>query len=227
MEDIINELVSCLNLQEDEPVAEPQDADSPQHPSEERKKVTFSQLEEHGMTKTRTIYIYKKEPSVLNSVDSFKPLAGIVVEKLDKTFEFQMVHRKEGKRFGCRPLLFLDERGEEHCGMWCSNVALNQRVEHVYSDFSDVQKKACMAAVAIPLKCVVEENDPRASKYYVLTNWWKERDRNNNYVFPTLDPHLYGGVPSPNDEDLLRMAADCPVGLNQELGPETEELGEI
>ena len=208
VEDIINELVGSLNLQDEV------EDDPPNGSTEERKKVTFSELEEQGMRKTRTIYVYKKEAAARQSlaIEWNKPVAGIVVQKKDNSFEFQIVYRKEGKRFGCRPLLFQDRiDGEERCGMWCSSAVLDEHTEHVFNDFSQVQDAAGMAAVALPLKYVVDKDDPCAAKRYVITNWWKERDRNNDYIFPVLDNMLHRNVPNPEDQELLREASVPPV----------------
>ena len=224
--DVLNELVtSTLNALEIEENVAQED-----HNNEEgvRRKVTFNELEEHGMTKDRTIYVYKKEERARNSIHDnsalCKPLAGIVVEKGENEFQFQIVYRKAGKMFGCRPLLFDDKNGEDICGMWSASVSFDDETEHTYREFSDIQAVAKMAAVAIPLKYVMGIGRSCSNKYHVITNWWKERNKDNQYQFPSLDPRLYGNLVDPRDSDLLRQAskrAPSSSGRRRRKDPES------
>lgn len=50
---------------------------------------------------------------------------------------------------------------------------------------------AKMSAVAIPLKFVLQAEHADRLKYCVITNWWKERDKHGDYLFPKLDFSLY------------------------------------
>ena len=56
----------------------------------------------------------------------------------------------------------------------------------------EIYELAKMATVAIPHSYAVGKKDgPSSSKYCVVTNWWKERDREGKYKLPTLDKSLY------------------------------------
>jgi hypothetical protein len=50
-----------------------------------------------------------------------------------------------------------------------------------------IQNIAKMSAMAIPLRFALGKNHPDANKYCVITNWWRERNRQGIYGYPTLD----------------------------------------
>jgi hypothetical protein len=54
-----------------------------------------------------------------------------------------------------------------------------------------IQNIAKMSAMAIPLRFALGKNHPDANKYCVITNWWRERNRQEIYGYPTLDFDLY------------------------------------
>ena len=71
--------------------------------------------------------------------------------------------------------------------------------------FSDIQLSAKMTVVAIPLRYILGDDHPHANKFYVMTNWWKERMADGAYDMPRLSAQLY--YENTSEEDLLAMAA--------------------
>ena len=151
----------------------------------EHKRVQFSALEELGMTKTRTIHVYRNRDSMNEAIDKRKPLAGIVQvttseDTGETAFEFQIVYRKPVKQFARRKVTFDDANGVSYHGMWCSEMKVDSNEESYQStvSFKDIQVAAGHSAVAIPLWYVVGKAHANANKCYVITNWWKERMSN-------------------------------------------------
>jgi hypothetical protein len=167
-------------------------------------KTRFTETEVQGMSKTKTIHVYRKEEKVKAAIETKKPLAGIVTYEQGR-FEFQIVYRKPVKRFGVRTVQFNDNSGVTFHGMWAAEIAIKDECRE-YAAFKEIQTVAKMAAVAIPLRYVLNTKDPKSGKYCVLTNWWKYRTRNGGYELPTLNASLYGA----------RWGAGQPPFMNQE-----------
>ena len=91
--------------------------------------------------------------------------------------------------------------------MWCSEMRVDSKEESYPStvSFKDIQVAAGHSSVAIPLWYVVGKEHADANKYYVITNWWKERMSTGRYELPTLDSSLYNT--EEDLEELLRQAA--------------------
>ena len=157
----------------------------------------FSNTEILGMTKERTIYIYRNERILDEAILATKPLAGIVEVNKDDTgktaFEFKLVFRKPVKEFACRQVKFDDQNGIFYHGMWCTGVNVQNKIAQSTNSFADIQAAAKLAAVAIPLWYVIGKNKPDSNKYCVITNWWKYRMSDGWYRLPTLDASMYGG----------------------------------
>ena len=188
----------------------------------EEQDAHFTVNEAMGMTKKRTIYVYRNERQLDEAIKEKKPLAGIVeVTQVDgKTaFEFQLVFRKPVKQFARRQVEFDDATGLFFHGLWCANVTVNKDVCKTTDQFSEIQKAAKLAAVALPLWYVIGKDHPDSNKYCVITNWWKYRMRDGWYRLPTLDPTLYGGEFNPVEEEDDVVANVRVVG-----GMETGEL---
>jgi hypothetical protein len=56
------------------------------------------------------------------------------------------------------------------------------------------KKESKLSAVEVPLRYGVGDANENSSKYCVITNYWRVRNCSGQYVLPTLDPSLYGGV---------------------------------
>lgn len=156
---------------------------------------TFTQNELRGMWKKKTVYIYPSEVAVKEALSSTKPMAGMVVLTEDDEstgFEFQIVFRKPKKLFGRFVLNFNDQKGIMFHGQWCADLSLGAELDTI-EGLSNVISMAKMAAVALPLKYVVDNRDKegKGKKYCVVTNWWKVRMRNGRYNLPRLDHTLY------------------------------------
>jgi hypothetical protein len=169
-----------------------------------------TQVEDDAMFKAKTIYIYRSESLLDECIAWRKPIAGLLqtVEKTDgsneKAFEFLTVFRKPIKQFAHRVLKFDDSNGLQYHGMWYSPIALCLEHVQVTNHMHDVQHSAKMSAVAIPLHSILGPDHIDASKYCVITNWWKVRINNGHYVLPRLDASLYDNY---DPEDLMSHVA--------------------
>ena len=177
---------------------------------------TTSTNEAHGMTKTRTIFVYRNEQQLNQAIVDNKPLAGVIEVRTsptgEKAFEFQAVFRKPVKLLARRSVKFDDTQGISYHGMWCAKMMVDKE-ESVppTQSFADIQK-ASMAALAIPLWYVIGKKHPDSFKYCVITNWWKQRMSDGSYRLPTLDPGLYGGTTQDDvDEDDDNEELDFPM----------------
>ena len=157
----------------------------------------FSTNETLGMSKKKTIYVYRNENQLNEAISRKKPLAGFVevTKSNGKTaFEFQTVFRKPVKQLACRKVDFDDSQGVIFHGLWCASITVGDEIVRSTESFADIQSAAKLAAVAIPLWYVVGNERPESNKYCVITNWWKYRMQDGWYRMPTLDPSLYGDV---------------------------------
>ena len=155
----------------------------------------FGDNETIGMSKKKTLYIYRNENQLDEAISAKKPLAGIVeVSKRDgKTvFEFELVFRKPVKQFARRLVEFDDSNGVFCHGLWCADISVKEEIVQCTDAFADVQAAAKLAAIAIPLWYILGKQHPNSNKYCVITNWWKYRMQDGWYRLPTLDTSLYG-----------------------------------
>jgi hypothetical protein len=138
-----------------------------------------TQVEDDAMFKATTIYIYRSESLLNECIASRKPMAGLLqtVEKTDgrneKAFEFLRVFRKPVKQFAHRVLKFDDSNGLQYHGMWYSPIALCLEHVQVTNFMHDVQHPEKLSVVANPLHYILGPDHIDASKYCVITNWWK------------------------------------------------------
>ena len=178
-------------------VSDDEDEDDEDDPNLRRRQGEVTDTEDDAMFKKRTIYIYRNENMLNEAVAEGKPIAGILksVEKEggEKAFEFQTVFRKPVKQFARRVLTFNDGDGLQFHGMWYSPVSLEAEHVHVGTTLHEVQDAAKMAAVAVPLHYILGEGHADGDKYCVITNYWKVRLNNGDYLLPTLDPSMYAG----------------------------------
>jgi hypothetical protein len=203
--DILNEVADAMSIPEEEEsslgddsagfgVGEDAEGEGyVQHP-----EAQFSTHEEHGMTKTKTIYVYRNEKHLNDAVAASKPLAGVVEVKTngstgETSFEFQIIFRKPVKQFARRKVVFNDVEGMAFHGLWWAGIQVEQEEESVPStdNFTDIQSAAKLSAIAIPLRYVIGHEKANSNKYCVITNWWKERMSDGGYRLPTLDASLY------------------------------------
>lgn len=168
----------------------------------------FSTNEAHGMTKTKTIYVYRNSEQLNEGILSKKPLAGYVEVNISsdgkKAFEFFTVHRKPVKQFARRRVVFDDKEGLSFHGMWCAKIKVEEEKVPLTSDFTEIQGAAKLSAVALPLWYIIGKNHPDSDKFCVITNWWRYRMSDGTYKLPSLDPELYQSI---SDEELLAQAS--------------------
>ena len=156
----------------------------------------FSTNEAQGMTKKKTIFVYRNKGKLQEAFSKKKPIAGYVeVSQSDgkTSFEFHAVHRKPVKQFVRQKITFDDSTGVHFHGLWCAKIQMKSENVQATGSFTDVQAAAKLAAVAIPLWYVIGKEHPDSSKYCVITNWWKYRMKDGWYRLPSLDESLYGG----------------------------------
>ena len=198
--DILRGLVEVVEeddttTQEADRSSDEDEGDSPANNVED--DACFSTSETLGMTKKRTIYVYRKKEQLLEAYSKKKPIAGYVeVSQGDggeSVFEFRAVYRKPVKLLARQKICFDDAKGVTYHGMWCAPIDMDTENVQCTDSFSTIQAEAKLAAVAIPLLYVLGKEHPHASKYCVITNWWKYRMRDGRYRLPALDESLYGG----------------------------------
>ncbi len=147
---------------------------------------SLKKLPEHGMTKIKTIYIYRNENHLNESVVGRKPISGVVeVTSLpsgETAFEFQMIFRKPVKLFARRKVIFHDEAGINFHGLWWAEIEV-EATESIQSTerFSDIQLSAKLSAVALPLCYIIGPEKADSNKYCVITTWVKDRMSNGSY----------------------------------------------
>ena len=142
------------------------------------------------MKKRKVIYVYRSEATFRRAFAEGKPIAGFV-EATNKACQFKVTFR-QSRGFVKQHLNFNDRKGGYRHSLWCAPLELGDVEEEPISDFSEIQKTARLAAVAIPNSYSVGPGKHDSNKYCVLTNWWKLRQRDGSYCLPTLDPTLYG-----------------------------------
>lgn len=156
--------------------------------------IHFSTNELYGITKGKTIYVYKNEEYLNNCLASLKPIAGIVdISEVDgqASFDFSVVFRKPVKLFAMRKVNFLDGEGLSYHGLWCTKIQVEVEESVATDDFEKIQSSCKLSAVALPLWYLVGKNQPNSDKYCVITNWWKYRMSDGTYRLPLLDRKLY------------------------------------
>ena len=164
----------------------------------------FSANEALGMTKKKTIFVYRNKGKLQEAFLKKKPIAGYVeVSQRDgkTSFEFHSVHRKPVKQFVRQKIAFDDSTGVHFHGLWCAKIQIDWENVKSTGNFTDIQAAAKLAAVAIPLSYVIGKEHLNSDKYCVITNWWKYRMKDGWYRLPCLDESLYGGQYVNNKQD--------------------------
>ena len=185
------DLINALEVDDSESDDEATDEDDSNLKGRRQGEVTDA--EDSAMFKDKTIYVYRKESVLNDSIAHRKPIAGIlqVVTKENgaKAFEFLTVCRKPVKKFARHLLTFNDAEGVHFHGMWYAPIQVAEQHVQVADRFYDIQESGKMAAVAIPLRYT--QPGEHGDKYCVITNWWKVRIKGGDYVLPGLDPSMY------------------------------------
>jgi hypothetical protein len=88
---------------------------------------------------------------------------------------------------------FNDDLGRSFCGMWFAPMLTHDALKGPPSSMAKIKKLSKMAAIAIPLKYSLDpaKNGADCFKYGVITNWWRECNKEGHFVYPGLDPSLY------------------------------------
>jgi hypothetical protein len=246
--DILNEVADALSIPEDEESSSEESSlgddsagsgvdDDQSEGDVQQQETQFSTVEEHGMTKIKTIYIYRNEKHLNDSVAASKPLAGMVevttTDTGETALEFQIIFRQPVKQFARRKVVFNDGEGMAFHGLWWAGIQVEQEEESLppTANFTEIQSAAKLSAIAIPLCYVIGHDKANSNKYCVITNWWKERMSDGCYRLPTLDASLYCHEEPPRDElaEMLAMAGAAGVEAPMDPNDSTarDELAEM
>lgn len=153
---------------------------------------SVSKVEDAGMWKKSTIYIYRNERELNAAAATGRPIAGILQENATGgTFDFVVVFRKPVKQFARRNVVFGDAEGLSFHGMWYAPIQIEEEHIHVTGSLASIKKEAKMSVVAIPLHYIIGEGKADSRKYCVISNWWRTRNYSGVYSLPHLDSSLY------------------------------------
>ena len=164
-------------------------SNSEQLPDEEEEKWS-TPMEDEQMKKARTYYIYKRHSDLREAIDNQKPLSGILLRASDGSPQFYVVYKVPGKHFGWYKVSFNDTEGIKLGGLWYAPLEAEE-ANAPPSSVAEITKLARSSTIAIPLRYACGSGYAHASKYCVLTNWWRERNHMGQYVLPTLSFDLY------------------------------------
>ena len=173
----------------------------------------YSPIEDQQMSKDRTIYIYRNKDALESSLKKKAPISGILIHDQPNTkqaaenddgslLHLYLVYRISSKKqketnnpspFGWFRICFDDKNGEERAGLWYAPILEDPiTIENPPESYEGCTHLAKMAAVAIPLSYAgLPKGHESSSKYCVITNWWKERNKYGRFTFPSLDASLY------------------------------------
>lgn len=155
---------------------------------------TSTAVEEEGMKKGRTIYVYKNEALLDQTIAQSKILSGIVMVDKNENTERKicrvfLLYRKPNKcGIANREVGFLDTQGEIIAGLWYAPIHVAPEGSAIVpTTFKAIQKIAKMSVVCVPNRFT----DSPQLKFCATTNYWRERVRTGNFHLPGLDPNLY------------------------------------
>jgi hypothetical protein len=139
-----------------------------------------------------------------------EPISGIIVREDNSSFVLYCVYRAPNKSFGWAKIDFEDENGYNYGGLYYATIVPDYEVNsNPKQSVDEIKKSAFMSAVAIPMRYAIgggdmtkkdvmsdvdEEHKVHAQKYCVITNWWLERMKHNEYQYPRLDFSMYKSV---------------------------------
>ena len=163
----------------------------------EQDDAVHCEWEDKMMLKDRTVCAFRNELKFDTAYDSKKLFPAIVaIDELDdgrrQVHQVCVVMRLPKKRFGWRKVNFDDDEGCHFNGLCFAPITLGPvTTEDCPQSIHEVQKRAQMAAVLIPLHYVLGADHEDALKHCVITNFWKERQHDGNCTLPGLDFTLY------------------------------------
>ena len=166
------------------------------------RQTSISEVEDAGMWKKSTIYIYRNEAEFNRAIVGGKPIAGILRRQIGSDgFDFYAVMRIPVKQFGMRKVSFDDTNGTKFYGLWYTDmeIATSNDQSLTCNKFEVIQEAAKMSVVAIPLRYILGKDKPDSNKFCVIANWWKVRNSKGEYVLPTLDQDVHGVYPEEPD----------------------------
>lgn len=164
----------------------------------EQAEAEFCDWESKMMEKQKTVYVFRNHEKLLEAADELKPIPCIVTICQNSSgmniYQLYAVCRMPGRSFGWCKMNFKDNEGVSFYGYHCAEMQLDDVDEDTCpQSLHAIQKKAQMAAIAIPLRYVFlhEPLHVDRNKYCVITNWWKERQDDGDFRLPGLDWSLY------------------------------------
>lgn len=154
-------------------------------------------MEDEQMNKARTYFIYKNITAIQDAIDNNKPVSGVLLKAADGGAGMYLIYKKPAKQFGWMTVSFHDDAGVTLCGLWCAPIIFSE-AESPPTSIKQITKLAKMATVAIPLHYTLGRDHDHSYKYCVITNWWRERNREGRYVFPSLAFDMYRATEETN-----------------------------
>jgi hypothetical protein len=150
-------------------------------------------MEDDEMSKARTIYLYRNQEELQTAIDNHDPIATIVIKGDYGEPVLYALYRKPKRKFGWILIDFDDGLGRSFGGMWFAPMLTHDPLKSPPSSIVKIKKLSKMAAIAIPLKYSLDsaKNGADCFKYGVITNWWRERNKEGQLVYPGIDPGLY------------------------------------
>lgn len=152
----------------------------------------YSPMEDVNMSKFKTFYCYRSEESIEGALDENLPVSGILVHnETDRSkLDFYVLYKSK-KKYGWKKIIFHDHDGVFVGGLWYAPMERTGPTQVVPDDFEGIQTLAKMSTVAIPMRYGIGAGSHDSNKYCVITNWWKERQKDGRYTKPPLDPAYY------------------------------------
>ena len=128
-------------------------------------------------------------------------------ETAKTSLQMYLVYRMKNYSFGWMKVTFNDMEGIQKCGLWYAPIETREMsAGPPEQTYEGIQQLAKMAVVCIPYNTALanlKDGDKARTKhhYCVITNYWKERDKNGRYVLPRLDTGLYGMLETNDNDD--------------------------
>lgn len=151
----------------------------------------YSPMEDLHMSKLKTFYCYRSKQVLDRAIEERKPISGILVHNQHSTtLVFYALFMERGY-YNWVEIVFDDKKGVAKGGLWYSPMATKEPTQKPPTNFKDIQNLAKMSTVAIPMCYGIGSSHPDSFKFCVITNWWKERQKDGRYAQPGLDASYY------------------------------------
>jgi hypothetical protein len=189
--------------------------DESQSQTDAQSEKKISQVEDLGMLKDKTVFIYPKKEVLEGEIASNKPITGFLVEENNRDqLSAYCAYKLPGKSLGWTKVTFDDKEGINFCGLFYSPLRLESTNCPAPKNMEAIKRLAKMSFIAIPMKYCTGMDDDHSRKVCVLTNWWKERTSQGRYKLPGLDFSFYQKC---NTDEKQQNHAPVLINNNHEL----------